>query len=91
MGHLASMCRASAVSALIDSTSVPAIGQEIFRLIERGCVPGGTKDNLKLTGATVDWGRTKQELRDLVVRRADERRPVAFGGREKFHARRSRR
>lgn len=66
MGHLASMCRASSVSALIEPATVPAIDDEIFRLIERGCVPGGTKDNLKLTGVTVDWGRTKQTLRVLL-------------------------
>jgi selenium donor protein len=66
MGHLASMCRASSVSALIEPATVPAIDDEIFRLIERGFVPGGTKDNLKLTGVTVDWGRTKQTLRVLL-------------------------
>ncbi|HEY2800339.1 MAG TPA: selenide, water dikinase SelD [Chthoniobacterales bacterium] len=66
MGHLASMCRASTVSALIDPAAVPAIGDEIFRLIEGGCIPGGTKDNLKLTGVTVDWGLTKPTLRVLL-------------------------
>jgi selenide,water dikinase len=66
MGHLASMCRASSVSALIDPNSVPAIDQEILQLIERGCIPGGTNQNLKLTSVTVDWGRTKQTLRVLL-------------------------
>jgi selenide,water dikinase len=66
MGHLASMCRASSVSALIEPASVPAIAPEIFRLIERGFVPGGTKDNLELTGVTVDWGLTKPALRILL-------------------------
>lgn len=66
MGHLASMCRASSASALIEAASVPAIDNEIFRLIEDGLVPGGTKDNLKLTRVTVDWGRTKQALRILL-------------------------
>jgi selenide,water dikinase len=66
MGHLASMCRASSVSALIEPGAVPAIGDEIFRLIEQNCIPGGTKDNLKLTRVTVEWARTKQTLRVLL-------------------------
>ena len=47
LGHLANMCRASKVTAEIYPDSVPAITDEIFRLIESGCVPGGTRDNLK--------------------------------------------
>ena len=56
MGHLASLCRASGVSAVIDPGTVPVMADEISRLIVRGCVPGGTKDNLKLARGTVDWG-----------------------------------
>ena len=66
MGHLASMCRASSVSALIDPNTVLVIDDKILQLIERGCVPGGTEDNLKLTGVTVDWGRTGQTRRVLL-------------------------
>lgn len=56
MGHLASLCRASGVSAVINPGAVPVIADEISALISRGCVPGGTKDNLKLARGTVDWG-----------------------------------
>ena len=47
LGHLANMCRASKVSAEIFADHIPAISDEIFRLIKRGCIPGGTRDNLK--------------------------------------------
>ena len=56
MGHLASLCRASGVSAVINPGAVPVIADEISALISRDCVPGGTKDNLKLARGTVDWG-----------------------------------
>lgn len=58
MGHLASMCRASKVSAQIDPASVPFIDPAVITLIEQDCIPGGTRDNLKLTRDTVAWGRT---------------------------------
>jgi selenide,water dikinase len=66
MGHLAAMCRASAVSAMIEPESIPIIDREIFDLIEQGCVPSGTRDNLKLTRETVDWGRTNKAQRILL-------------------------
>lgn len=46
LGHLASMCCASGVSAEITSSDVPMISDEVEALIEQGCVPGGTKQNL---------------------------------------------
>jgi selenide,water dikinase len=54
LGHLSNMCRASKVSAEISPDRVPAISDEIFTLIERDCVPGGTRDNLKAAKATAD-------------------------------------
>ena len=58
LGHLASMCRASGVSAEIFAHDVPVISEELFELIERDCVPGGTKDNLKTASAFMEWKRT---------------------------------
>jgi selenide,water dikinase len=66
MGHLAAMCRASAVSAIIEPENIPIIDREIFDLIEQECIPGGTRDNLKLTHETVDWGRTNKAQRVLL-------------------------
>jgi selenide,water dikinase len=58
MGHLSSMCRASDVSAEVDPTRVPPISKEIVNLIKRGCVPGGTEQNLAGANTVVDWGNT---------------------------------
>src|SRR5205814_4901311 len=54
LGHLANMCRASKVSAEIYPDDMPAISDEIFELIKRDCVPGGTRDNLKAAKKTSD-------------------------------------
>src|SRR5438067_1351226 len=54
LGHLSNMCRASKVSAEIFPDRVPAIADEIFKLIKRDCIPGGTRDNLKAATTTAD-------------------------------------
>jgi selenide,water dikinase len=66
IGHLASMCRASDVSANVDPERVPIIDHEIVDLIRRDCVPGGTRDNLKLARQTVDWKKTNRPRRILL-------------------------
>jgi selenide,water dikinase len=67
LGHLASMCRASKVSAEISIGSVPIISKQVLALIERDCVPGGTHDNLKTADAVVDWGETSQVYRIVLA------------------------
>ena len=47
LGHLTSLCRASRVSAEIEADRVPALGAGVWDLIGQGCVPGGTRQNLK--------------------------------------------
>ncbi len=54
LGHLANMCRASKVSAEIFPERIPAISEEIFALIARDCIPGGTRDNLKTARRDAD-------------------------------------
>ena len=66
MGHLASMCRASGVSAVVRPKQVPVIDRAVIDLIESGCVPGGTLDNLKGARDTVDWDRTAETSRLLL-------------------------
>lgn len=66
VGHLASLCRASKVSATIDPECVPPISNEIIDLISRDCLPGGTRDNLKLAQQNVDWQNTPKSLRVLL-------------------------
>ncbi len=65
LGHLASMCRASGVSAEILADRVPVIADEVFDLIARDCIPGGSRDNLKTANRIADWRKTPQPQRIL--------------------------
>jgi selenide,water dikinase len=67
MGHLVSLCRASGVSADVDSNSVPMISNEITDLIELGSVPEGTRQNLYATTVVVAWGNTGETRRILLA------------------------
>jgi selenide, water dikinase len=67
MGHLISLCRASRVSAEVDTSAVPMISDEIADLIEQGCVPGGSRENLVATTVAVDWGSTDDSQRILLT------------------------
>jgi selenide,water dikinase len=58
MGHLISLCRASGVSAEVNAGAIPMISDEIANLVEQGCVPGGSRENLVATTVVVDWGNT---------------------------------
>jgi len=63
IGHLVSLCRASRVSAALDPRAVPMISDEIRELIEQGCVPEGSRQNLDDTTVAVDWGNTGEARR----------------------------
>ena len=67
MGHLMSLCRASRVSADVDPAAVPIISKEIGDLIELGCVPGGSRENLHATTVVVDWASTDERRRILLT------------------------
>src|SRR5207244_10807016 len=67
IGHLVPLCRASRVSSVIDSTAVPMISEEIGDLIELGCVPEGSRQNLHATTVVVDWGNTDEGRRILLT------------------------
>jgi len=67
IGHLASLCRASRVSADIDPAAVPMISQEIGDLIELRCVPEGSRQNLNATTILVDWANTDEARRILLT------------------------
>jgi selenide, water dikinase len=56
LGHLISLCRASGVSAEISARSLPLIGKEVLALIDRDCIPGGTKENLRNAESFTDFG-----------------------------------
>lgn len=67
IGHLISLCRASGVSAEINSGAVPMISEEIGELIEVGCVPQGSLDNLNSATVLVDWASTDDARRILLT------------------------
>jgi selenide,water dikinase len=67
LGHLSNMCRASKVSAEIFPDRVPAISDEIFELIERDCIPGGTRDNLNAATKTADLKSAPRLRRTLLA------------------------
>jgi selenide, water dikinase len=67
MGHLISLCRASGVSAEVDPGTVPVISDEIGDLIEQGCIPGGSRENLVATTVAVDWRSTDDSQRILLT------------------------
>ena len=48
LGHLSHLCRESGVTARIDSAAVPAIDANVTEFIKQGCVPGGSRENLRL-------------------------------------------
>lgn len=55
LGHLFAMCRASAVAAEVHASRVPAIAPSLFTIIESGCIPGGSRDNLADAMRFTDW------------------------------------
>ena len=67
LGHLASLCRASRVSAEVDAETVPMISNEICDLIEQGCVPEGSRQNLYAATVAVDWGSTDEASKILLT------------------------
>jgi selenide,water dikinase len=67
IGHLVSLCRASHVAAEIDPNAVPMISEEISDLIERGCVPEGSRQNLYAATVPVDWRSTDEARRILLT------------------------
>ena len=66
IGHLVSLCRASRVSADIDPAAVPVISEEITHLIELGCVPEGSRQNLYATTVAAEWRET-DEMRQIIL------------------------
>jgi selenide,water dikinase len=67
LGHLGSMCRASGVGAEIDATRLPALGKEVFALIEQDCIPGGSRQNQKAADEWTDWGKATLAQKALLT------------------------
>jgi len=67
LGHLGAICRASGVGAEILAGGVPAISPEVFELIRRKCIPGGTRDNLAFASRFTEWDRVKDAQKILLA------------------------
>jgi selenide, water dikinase len=67
LGHLGSMCRASGVGAEIAASTVPVINAEVFQLIEAGCIPGGSRDNLAFANNFTEWDGATQTQKALLA------------------------
>jgi selenide,water dikinase len=67
LSHLGAMCASSGVSAEIEASSVPVIGQEVFDLIAQGCIPGGSRDNLAYANEFTEWDGTSNVQKSLLT------------------------
>lgn len=67
LGHLDSMCRQSGVGAELDMAAIPVLGAEVWDLIDRDCVPGGTRQNLTAVESAIDWSGASAAQRLLLA------------------------
>jgi len=67
LGHLGSMCRASDVGAEIDATRVPVISKEVFELIAKDCIPGGSRENLNTANESTEWKGVPEAYKILLA------------------------
>ncbi len=61
LGHLSHMCRESKVTARIDSAAVPTIDPDVLEFIKQGCIPGGSRENLRLAKEFTTFGANVSE------------------------------
>jgi len=57
LGHLLEMCQGSKVSATLEFNEIPLI-QGVYKLAQKGFVPGGTKRNLDYVLSHVNFSNT---------------------------------
>ena len=67
LGHLGSICRASNAGAEIFADRVPVISKEISQLIEEGCIPGGSGENLINANSFVEWDNINDTQKTLLT------------------------
>ena len=67
LGHLGSMCKASGVGAELSSAQIPAISHDVFALIQRDCIPGGSRQNLEAALAFTRFEGVDSACRVLVA------------------------
>ncbi len=67
LGHLGSLCRASGVGAEIRAAAMPVLGRGVWDLIDRDCVPGGTRQNFEAAAAFTDFAATVTPNQRLIL------------------------
>jgi selenide,water dikinase len=67
LGHLATVCRASGVSAELAAGRVPALGREVWDLIAQDCVPAGTRQNLRTANRYTQWDNANDAQKQLLA------------------------
>jgi selenide,water dikinase len=67
LGHLGSLCRASGVGAEIQARELPVIGDAVFALIEKDCIPGGSRENQRAADAFTNWDGASAAQKTLLT------------------------
>ena len=67
LGHLGSMCKASKVGAEIFADRLPVISDEVLTLIQKDCIPGGSRDNLAHANKFTDWNNATLAQKTLLT------------------------
>jgi selenide,water dikinase len=67
LGHLGTMCRASGVGAEIFADRLPVIAEEVFLLIQKDCIPGGSRDNLAFASKFTEWNQATLAQKTLLT------------------------
>lgn len=67
LGHLGALCRASDLSAELRAGAVPVLGPGVWDLIAQGCVPGGTRANLKTAAAWTEFAPGVADAQKLLL------------------------
>jgi selenide,water dikinase len=61
------MCWASQVGAEIEAGRVPVLSPQVWELIQRDCVPGGTRQNLRAANEWTTWTEVGEAERILLA------------------------
>jgi selenide, water dikinase len=67
LGHLGSLCRASGVGADLRASATPVISKEVWDLVAKDCIPGGSRENLKTAESFTRWIGVPAALRYLLA------------------------
>ena len=67
LGHLRSLCLASAVGAELSAAKVPVLAKEVFDLVQADCIPGGSRENLRWADTFTQWAGVTARQRILLA------------------------